>query len=143
MANITPSVCCGDSAGDFMVGLGLGLGLGNGQTGYLQEIDKIIDKLKLQSLNGILDTMQSLENTLDGAAVPQKVFLNNALSEINKVSKKIIGDNLWPASDVEFVSQTLGGTLPITVKLVNKAVIKPGLRISRDYLHKHVESYKK
>jgi len=140
MANLTQSACRGDSAGNFTAELGNGNGNGNG---YLQEIDKNIDKLKLQSLNVALDTMQSLENALDVAAVPQKVFLNNALSEINKVSKKLIGYDTWPISDVEFVSQTLGEFVPKTVKIVNKAVIKPGLRISRDYLQKHVESYKK
>ena len=137
MANINPSVCCHDSAPGFLLGLGLG------QSSYLQEIDKTIDKLKLQSLNGILDTMQSVENALDGAAVPQKDFLQNVLSQINKGSKQLIGANLWPASDVEFVSQTLGEFVPKTVKLVNRAALKPGVRISRDYLHKHVESYKK
>jgi polyhydroxyalkanoate synthesis regulator phasin len=109
----------------------------------IQQIDKNIDIFITKSLTDILDAMQSFENTLDAEAVKQNIFLKNVLSDLNKESKKLINNEIWPPSDVHVVSQIVSESLPNAVKVVSKALVKPLLRLPRDAVNIHLESYKK
>jgi len=109
----------------------------------IQQIDNNIDMFIVKSLTDILDAMQSFENTLDAETVKQNIFLKNVLSNLNKESKKLINNEIWPASDVDVVSQIVSESLPNAVKVVSKALVKPLLRLPRDSVNIHLESYKK
>jgi len=109
----------------------------------IQQIDNNIDMFIVKSLTDILDAMQSFENTLDVETVKQNIFFKNVLSNLNKESKKLINNEIWPASDVDVVSQIVSESLPNAVKVVSKALVKPLLRLPRDSVNIHLESYKK
>jgi hypothetical protein len=109
----------------------------------IQEIDKSIDAFIVRSLNVALDAMESFENTLDVTSVEKKNILINLLTHLNKGSKQLIGNDIWSVSDVEFVAKTVSEPLYNTFKLVNTALLDPILRLPRDALDTHLESYKK
>jgi hypothetical protein len=90
----------------------------------------------ISALNFSLDAINAVENGFNDAGNQKKLLLEKLLLEINKGSKQLIGKDIWSVSEVNYVSRTVSDAFPITVKLVNTALLRPALKLTRDELDK-------
>lgn len=107
----------------------------------LCKLDKAIDQGLFNILGNGLKFIDDVEGFIDGSAIQQNNAVKSILGFLNTETNKAIGQPIWSAEDIVFVAKSLTDLLPNTLKTVNKALIKPSLKISKNALAKHLEKH--
>lgn len=107
---------------------------------YLQQLEKTLDQGLFDTLANTIKVIDDVEGFIDASAIQQRNVVKGVLEFLNTETNKVIGQPIWPVGDVEFVSKSLTDALPIAVKTVNKALVRPVFNIPKNALAKELLS---